>query len=292
MWRVLVRRERFEMNDQTFMTLMRLLPKSALSTVVGMATRAPMPPALHQAAMRFFAKRYAVNLDEAEGKLEDYATFAQFFTRRLKPGARELDADEKAVISPVDAHVSQIGQIEAGQCLQAKGISFPVDRLLGDARRALDFENGAFATLYLSPRDYHRFHSPLKGEVTGYHYLPGEFWPVNAASVRTTDALFAINERLVTYLDTAAGKLAYVAVGATCVARIHAAYDSIVTHTGGGQKSHTYPRPIPMPKGGEIGMFEMGSTVILLFQRGRVRWEAALQPDSPVRFGQRIGVIT
>jgi phosphatidylserine decarboxylase len=277
------------MRDQTFMTLMRLLPKSALSTVVGKATRAPVPPRLHQAAMRFFAKRYRVNLEEAEGSIEDYPTFGAFFTRKLKPGQRTIDMGERVVASPVDAHVSQIGTVERGACLQAKGISFPVDKLLGDARRALDFEGGSYATLYLSPRDYHRFHSPLPGYITGYQYLPGEFWPVNQASVNTKDALFAINERLVTYLDTPAGPCAYVAVGATCVARIHAAYDEVITHQGEGPRAHAYPRPIAIEKGAEIGMFEMGSTVILLFGKGRVRWDSSLKPDSPVVLGQRIG---
>jgi phosphatidylserine decarboxylase len=278
------------MQDQTFMTLMRLLPKSALSTAVGLATRAPVPAALHQLAMRVFARQYKVSLDEAEGSIGDYPTFAKFFTRRLKPGLRPIDHRANVVASPVDAHVSQAGTIERGQCLQAKGITFPVDKLLGDARRALDFENGSFATLYLSPRDYHRFHSPLAGSITGYTYLPGAFWPVNQASVRTQDALFAINERLVTWLETPAGKLAYVAVGATCVARIHAAYDQIVTHTGQTAKTHTYDQPIAIEKGDEIGMFEMGSTVIMLFERGRVTWDASLTPDAPVQLGQRIGV--
>lgn len=278
------------MRDQTFMTLMRLLPKSALSSAVGRATRLPVPAAAHQAAMRVFAKQYDVNLEEMEGTIEDYPTFGSFFTRKLKPGRRTIDMGQHVVASPVDAHVSQIGQIERGACLQAKGISFPVDKLLGDARRALDFEHGSFATLYLSPRDYHRFHAPLPGQITGYHYLPGEFWPVNQASVRTKDALFAINERLVTYLDTPAGQCAYIAVGATCVARIHASYDEIITHQGEGARAHTYPRAMPIEKGAEIGMFEMGSTVIMLFQKGRVTWDASLQPDSPVVLGQRIGV--
>jgi phosphatidylserine decarboxylase len=280
------------MRDEAFMTLMRLLPKSALSTVVGKATRAPLPAPVHQAAMRLFARAYDVNLDEAEGRLSDYPTFGSFFTRKLKPGLRTIDGGADVVASPVDAHVSQIGLIENGACIQAKGIEFPVDKLLGDARRALDFEGGSFATLYLSPRDYHRFHSPLPGYITGYHYLPGEFWPVNAASVRSVDALFAVNERLVTYLDTPAGQCAYVAVGATCVARIHAAYDTLVTHEGRPGKAHTYPRPLAIEKGGEIGMFEMGSTVILLFQRGRVRWDPSLVPDAPVVLGQRIGAFT
>jgi phosphatidylserine decarboxylase len=278
------------MRDDTFMTLMRLLPKSALSTVVGLASRAPAPRRVHQAAIRLFAKRYAVDVHEAEGAIEDYPTFAQFFTRRLKPGVRPIDPGVDVVVSPVDARVSQAGLVEAGRCPQAKGISFPVDKLLGDARKALDFEGGAFATLYLSPRDYHRFHAPLKGEITGFAYLPGAFWPVNAASVNHVDALFAINERLVTYLDTPAGKCAFVAVGATCVARIRAAYDSIVTHTGGKAMQHTYPRPIPIEKGAELGMFEVGSTVILLFEKGRVTWEPSLVPGRTVRLGEKIGV--
>ena len=280
------------MRDQTFMTLMRLLPRSALSAAVGKATRMPVPAGLHQAAMRVFARRYKVNLEEAEGTIEDYKTFGAFFTRKLKPGRRTIDLNPKVVASPVDAQVSQLGLIERGACLQAKGINFPVDKLLGDARRALDFEGGSFATLYLAPRDYHRFHSPLPGSITGYHYLPGEFWPVNQSSVRIKDALFAINERLVTYLETPAGACAYIAVGATCVARIHTAYDELITHQGDPGKAHTYPRPIPIEKGAEIGMFEMGSTVIMLFQRGRVAWDPKLLAESAVVLGQRIGVIS
>ncbi len=277
------------MRDLAFMSLMRVLPKSALSSAVGLATRAPVPAAVHQAGMRIFARLYGVALDEAEGAIGDFPTFGQFFTRRLKEGARTFDARPQVVASPVDAHVSQAGHIDQGRCLQAKGISFPVDKLLGDARQALAFEGGEFATLYLSPRDYHRFHAPVAGRITGYTYLPGEFWPVNQASVRSKEALFAINERLVTYLDTEFGQVAYVAVGATCVSRIHAAYDSVVTHTGQAQKNHVYARPIAIEKGGEIGMFEMGSTVILLFQQGRVRWSDALVPGAPVRLGERIG---
>ncbi|MCU0698391.1 MAG: archaetidylserine decarboxylase [Myxococcaceae bacterium] len=276
------------MNDATFMTLMKLVPKSALSSLVGHATRLPVPAPLHQAVMRVFARQYRVALDEAEGPIEQYATFGQFFTRKLKPGLRPIDPAPDAVVSPCDGAISQVGTIDRGRCLQAKGIWFPVDKLLGDARRALDFEGGHFATIYLSPRDYHRFHSPLEGRITGYSYLPGAFWPVNKASVGSVDALFAINERLVTFLDTPLGQVAYVAVGATCVSRIHAAYDGIVTHTGQGAKAHTYERPIPIERGGEIGMFEMGSTVIVLFQKGRIAWEPSLAPDVPVRLGQRL----
>jgi phosphatidylserine decarboxylase len=279
------------MRDQTFMTLMRLLPKSALSSAVGIATRAPAPSKLHQAAMRVFAKQYRVDLDEAERSIVEYPTFAQFFTRKLKAGARPIDMTSNVVASPCDGAISQLGTIEGGRCLQAKGLSFPVDQLLGDARRALAYEGGTFATIYLSPRDYHRFHAPVGGSVTGFTYLPGEFWPVNQASVRLKDALFSINERLVTWLRSPDfGDVAYVAVGATCVSRIHAAYDDIVTHTGGKRTSHTYERAIPIEKGGEIGMFEMGSTVIVLFEKGRITWDSKLAPGVAVRLGERLGV--
>jgi phosphatidylserine decarboxylase len=277
------------MNDATFMTLMRLLPRSALSTVVGKLTRAPAPQAMHQAAMRWFARRYRVELEDAEGEVSDYPTFAQFFTRRLKPGRRPIDRSANAVVSPVDGAVSETGYVSGRCCVQAKGITFPIDKLLGDAERASAFEGGAFATLYLSPRDYHRIHAPLEGSIEGYTYLPGEFWPVNPASVRNVDALFAVNERLVTWMSTPMGKVAVVAVGATCVARIHAAYDDIVTHTGQREKTHRYDQPIPVDRGGELGMFEMGSTVILLFEKGRVKWDDSLTPNAVVRMGTRIG---
>jgi phosphatidylserine decarboxylase len=277
------------MDQQTFMTLMRLVPKSALSNVVGMATRFPAPASMHHAAIRVFAKRYNVNLDEAELPIEDYPTLGQFFTRRLKPGMRTIDTAKDAIVSPVDGAVSQVGNIFCGDCLQAKGITFPVGKLLGDPKEADTFEDGSFATLYLAPKDYHRIHSPIEGEITGYTYLPGAFWPVNPASVNTTDALFAINERLVTYLKTDLGRVAVVAVGATCVSRIHATYDAILTHTNQPARSHKYERPIAIERGGELGMFEMGSTVILLFEKGKIAWDKKLTPDQPVRLGERIG---
>ncbi len=280
------------MRDQTFMTLMRLLPKSALSTAVGMATRLPAPQPLHRAAMRAFAKRYRVEVEDAELPLSGYGRFADFFTRRLKPGARPIESAERAVVSPVDGAVSQVGYTERGECVQAKGIAYPVEKLLGDAVAARPFIGGAFATLYLAPRDYHRIHTPLAGKITGYAYIPGQFWPVNPASVRSLEALFCLNERLVTYLDTPAGRCAVVAVGATCVARIRAAYDDLLTHQGQPGRVHRYEQPKAVRKGDELGVFEMGSTVILLFEPGKVRWDSTLEPGAVVRMGRKIGEVT
>lgn len=282
-------RKAMPMRDETFMTLMRLLPKSALSTAVGLATRLPAPAPLHRAAIKAFARRYRVDVHEAELAVEGYPTFAEFFTRKLKPGSREIDMGERVVVSPVDGAVSQVGYSEKGECLQAKGVCYPVGALLHDEEMAKVFSGGAYATIYLSPRDYHRIHAPLAGKVEGYSYIPGEFWPVNPASVKLKEKLFCVNERLTTYLDTAAGKVAVVKVGATCVSRIRAAYDDVVTHTGGAAKVHRYDRPMPLEKGAEVGVFEMGSTVILLFEKGRVKWDPSLVEGARVRMGTRIG---
>jgi phosphatidylserine decarboxylase len=280
------------MRDQQFMTLMKLLPRSAISAAMGRLTRAPVPAGWHRAAIRAFARRYRVDVEEAERPIDGYRTFGEFFTRRLKPGSRPVEPGEGVVVSPVDGAVSQAGALDGDLCLQAKGISYPVGKLLGDEGSAHAFQGGSFATLYLSPRDYHRIHAPLAGQVLGYSYVPGEFWPVNPASVRTKEALFCVNERLITWMQTPAGLSAVVAVGATCVARIHAAYDDrILTHSGQPAAVHRYEQPIPVQKGGELGLFEMGSTVILLYGPGKVRWDEALQPEAAVRMGRRIGEV-
>jgi len=279
------------MQDGTFLALMRLVPKSALSRAVGTLTRFPAPAGVHRAAMRAFARAYRVDMAEAETDFGGYGRFSDFFSRGLRPGCRPVDADPRVVVSPVDGVVSQAGILERGSCVQAKGLQFPIDRLLGDAELAARYAlGGAYATLYLSPRDYHRVHSPVEGAVVSSRYLPGEFWPVNPATVRNRDALFCRNERLVTVLDTAVfGRVAVVKVGATCVGRIRAAYDDRLTHAGQAGGLRTYVPPRPVEKGGELGRFEMGSTVILLFEPGRVVWDDRLVPEAVVRMGQRIG---
>jgi phosphatidylserine decarboxylase len=280
------------MRDQTFMTLVRLLPRAALSRAVGAATRVRAPASLHQVAMRQFARSYAVQLDEADRPLEAYQTFSDFFSRALKPGARPIEVGERVVVSPCDGLVSEAGFIERGECLQAKGLAFPVAALLGDEEAAKAFsDRGTFATLYLSPRDYHRVHAPLGGTITGWRYLPGELWPVNPSSVRSVQALFALNERLVTWFQTPAGRCALVMVGATCVGRIRAAYDDVLTQSGRAAEGRSYAEPLRIAKGEEVGRFEMGSTVILLFASGRVSWDASLRPGAKVTMGRRIGEV-
>lgn len=279
------------MNDRLFITALRLLPKNAVSRLAGAVTgwRAPAP--LRFAAMRAFAARYGIDLSECPS-LDCYRTFGEFFARPLHPGLRPVAPGERVVVSPVDGVVSETGAAAAGKLVQAKGLDYPVAALLGDAALARRFEGGAFLTIYLSPRDYHRIHFPLGGRVTGYRYIPGRLWPVNPASVRTVPGLFGVNERLVTVLETPVGACALVAVGATVVGRVRASYDPAVPLTNRARarvQARDYERPIPVDKGQELGAFEIGSTVILLFQRGRVRLDARLTACARVRVGEQIG---
>ena len=280
------------MNDRFFIGAMRALPKHTLSRLVGRLTDWHGPGGLLRAAMRGFAHRYQVDL-AASPPLETYQTFGQFFARPLLPGLRPISPGDGVVVSPVDACVSEAGLALGGRMIQAKGIDYTVSALLGDAGLGKRFEGGAWTTLYLSPQDYHRIHFPLSGAITGWRYVPGELWPVNAASVGQVPGLFTVNERLVTLLDSPLGLVAIVAVGATVVGRVRASYDGAVplTDQPGAEaiQRGDYAPARPVAKGSELGAFEMGSTVILVFEPGRVSLSARLLPGARVRVGEAIG---
>ncbi len=279
------------MDDRLFIGALRLLPKNALSRLAGALTRWRAPARVRLWAMRAFAARYGIDLSECPD-LAVYRPFGEVFARPLRPGLRPVAAGEGVVVSPVDGAISEAGIAAAGRLVQAKGIDYPVAALLGDEGLARRFEGGPFATIYLSPRDYHRIHFPLGGRVTGYRYVPGRRWPVTAAAVRTVPGLFTVNERLVTLLETPAGGCAVVAVGATVVGRVRAYYDPSVPLTNLRRARvavRQYDAPIPVEKGQELGAFEMGSTVILLFEPGRVSRDARLVGGARVRVGEAIG---
>lgn len=277
------------MMDAAFIQFLRFLPKNSLSRLVGRITRLEGGEAAHQLAIRIFCEQYDVAVDEAELPIDAYPTFASFFTRRLRPGARPIAEGEEVPVSPVDGAVSHAGIVNEGELIQAKGKSYSVEKLLADPSEAERFHGGAYATLYLSPRDYHRIHTPLGGKIVGYAHVPGTLWPVNRPSVQNVPELFAVNERLITYLDTPLGSVAVVAVGATCVGRIRALYDEVLTNERGPGRSHRYETPIPIGKGEELAVFEMGSTVILLFEPGRVDLDPRLVPGAVIRVGESIG---
>jgi phosphatidylserine decarboxylase len=279
------------MSDRLFIAAMRAVPKNALSRLVGRLTDWEGPGGLLRAAMRGFANLYRIDL-EASPPLQSYRTFGQFFARPLRPGLRPIAPGDGVVVSPVDARVSEAGVAVGGRMIQAKGIDYSVAALLGDAELARRFEGGAWTTLYLSPQDYHRIHFPLSGAVIGWRYIPGQLWPVNAASAAHVPGLFTVNERLVTLLDSPLGLVAIVAVGATVVGRVRAAYDPAVPLTdqsGARAQRGDYTPPLPVAKGAELGAFEMGSTVILVFEPGRVKLSDRLKPGARVRVGEPLG---
>jgi phosphatidylserine decarboxylase len=278
-------------DDRLFIGALRALPKSALSRAVGALTRWRAPRPVREAAMKAFARRYGIDLGECP-ELEAYRTFGEFFARPLRPGLRPIAQGERVVVSPVDGAVSEAGIAAGGKLVQAKGIEYSAASLLADGELARRLEGGAYVTLYLSPRDYHRIHFPLGGKVLGWRYVPGMLWPVNPASVRTVPGLFTVNERLVTVMETPAGACAVVAVGATVVGRVRAYYDPAIPHTNlrrGRAARRDYETPIPVEKGQELGAFEMGSTVILLFEPRGVTLDAHVASGARVRVGERIG---
>ncbi|HTP29333.1 MAG TPA: archaetidylserine decarboxylase, partial [Anaeromyxobacteraceae bacterium] len=258
----------------------------------GCAARAKVPARARQMALRAFVRAFGVDEREAEFPLEAYSTLEAFFTRRLRPGARPIVAGESTVVSPVDGRVAAVGEAVAGRLLQAKGCDYSLERLLDSPLDGQPFAGGAYVTLYLSPRDYHRIHAPLGGEIEGYRYIPGDLFPVNAIGCRWVPELFCTNERLVTYLKTSAGRVAVVKVGALCVGRIRASYDpDLVTNAGRSPSRRWYEKPISIRKGEDLGVFELGSTVILLFEKNRVALDGALVEGASVRMGQAIAHI-
>ncbi len=279
------------MDDRTFIAALRLVPKNALSRVVGAATRVPLPGPVGRGVMTAFARRYDIDLAEC-GDLSGFRTFGEFLARPLRDGLRPVAPGEDVVVSPVDAVVSEMGLSTRGRLVQAKGIDYSLSALVGDEPAGKRLEGGAWATLYLSPRDYHRIHFPLGGKVVGWRYVPGRLWPVNPASVRTVPGLFTVNERLVTFVESPLGLVAVVAVGATVVGRVRATFDRAVPVTNlldGTARGEDYLRPIPVAKGQELGAFEMGSTVILAFEPGKVAFRPSLVPGARVRVGEAIG---
>jgi phosphatidylserine decarboxylase len=272
-------------------TLLKLVPKNTYSRLVGAACRLNAPKPVMRAVIRGIAKSWGVDAAEAERPIEEYPTFVEFFTRRLKPGLRPI-APGPTAVSPVDGRVAETGDIVDSTLYQAKGKPYSLAELIGGPEAEVDakqFLGGTFCTLYLAPYNYHRIHAPLGGEITGYVNVPGQLWPVNAFGVRNVEKLFCVNERLTTFLKTPRGPCAVVSVGATAVGRIRAVYDDVVTNAKRTRAvaRKIYDQPIPIEKGGELAIFEMGSTVVLLFAKGvnvSARWTAG----APIKLGEAL----
>lgn len=270
-----------------------VLPHHLLSRLVLGLTRLSRPRALKNLAIRSFVRSVRVDLAEAaDSDLEAYPSFNDFFTRPLRRSARPIVADPRAVSCPIDGRVSQVGDVNADRIFQAKGRSYSLLELLGgDRERADRFRDGSFANLYLWPRDYHRIHMPCDGELLETVYVPGRLFAVAPHSVRTVPNLFARNERLVAVFETEHGPLAVILVGALFVGCIETVWSGVVTppHRRRVRLEDVRDREIRLRRGDELGRFNMGSTVILLYGPDAVRWAEDLTADAPVRVGQPIG---
>ena len=231
----------------------------------------------------------------AQPDLSAYPHLAAFFTRALRPDARPLDPDPAAVLSPVDGTISQIGTISDGRIIQAKGHDYSVSDLLGgDSKACHQFDGGSFATIYLSPRDYHRIHMPLSGDLREMTYLGGSLFSVNQTTAAGVPGLFVRNERVLCLFGTAAGPMALALVGAIFVGGIETVWEGEVTPARSGPRRRRWDytglaQGVHLERGIEMGRFNLGSTVILLFPAGVLTWDETLAPGQTVRLGQRLG---
>ena len=247
--------------------------------------------------IRWFIRRYQVDMSiAAEANPLAYPDFNTFFTRPLTPGARPIVSGHDAIACPADGKISQIGDVKNGRLLQAKGFYFDLLALLGNSEaRARPFRDSRFVTIYLSPRDYHRVHMPLGGRLRETIYIPGRLFSVSPRTTQTIPGLFARNERLVTIFDTAIGPVAVILVGAMFVAGVETVWSGLLPHGKQVVERHYgaahHQEEITLERGQEMGRFNMGSTVIVLFPPDRVELAPALTQNAPVKVGELLGIM-
>lgn len=292
--------------------LLVILPKNAISRAMGWLATRRLPGPLQRFELALFVRLAGVDLRELARPIESFPSLQSFFTRALAPGARPLEGGEETLASPCDGAWGASGRIEGGTILQVKGRPYRVADLLGSEECALPFEGGAFATLYLSPRDYHRFHAPAAGRITRLAYRPGDLWPVNAIGLQGVEGVFARNERICAWLEVepevpvgpdrgiaepaqagqgaAACSIAMVAVGATMVGSVRLAFDGLRTNCAGATAVDRALGALgpKLARGEEWGHFEFGSTIVLLIPPGLFALDT--KPfGTPLRLGQAIG---
>jgi len=283
--------------DSVFVALQHVLPKLALTRLAGAFARARLGAVTHAAIRRFVAK-YGVDMSEAANPdTSAYPSFNEFFTRPLRADARPMPPVEEAPwLCPVDGAISQFGAIAGGQIFQAKGHGYSATALVGgDAELAAQFTDGAFATLYLSPRDYHRIHMPCDGRLTRMIHVPGPLYSVNPATARGIPGLFAKNERVVCVFDTAHGPFVLTLVGATIVGSMATVWHGVVNPPRPGQiREWRYDgsgdRVIELKRGDEMGRFLLGSTVVMLFPKNSIRFNPAWAAARPIRLNEAMGL--
>ena len=272
---------------------LHLVPKAQLSRCMGAWAGVKLPGPFARAQVHLFAKMAGVDLSEIQDPLEAFDSLQSFFTRELKAGCRPIDQDPSHLTSPCDGAWGMSGPIQDGKLYQVKGRAYELDVLLGDQELASVLNGGSYATLYLSPKDYHRFHMPCAGQVIAAAHLPGRLWPVNMAGLHHVDKLFAVNERIVVVLRPDASpkkRMVLVAVGATMVGKVKITFDDLATNQAGAVPIwRSYEdRNIRFEKGEEWGHFAFGSTIVMALEPGLAELEYGAEGLS-VRLGESIG---
>jgi len=277
---------------------LRLLHKNTISRLAGRLVSIHLPQPLQRWQILLASRWFGIDLDEVRDPLASFGCFQDFFVRALAPGSRPIDPAPDAIVSPCDGAWGESGYVSDGQVLQLKGRPYSLAALLGNVADAKYYEGGSFATLYLSPADYHRFHSPCDVSVSRFRYLPGSLWPVNRAGLEGIDSLFAQNERICAFMDVAGQAqpegVCVVAVGATMVGKIRLTFDPLSSNcAGAGAEVREYGEGFATPSpqlatGAEWGRFEFGSTLVMLVADGAGQLDFQ-SPGSPVRMGSRIG---
>ncbi|BBM87921.1 archaetidylserine decarboxylase [Candidatus Uabimicrobium amorphum] len=269
--------------------LLYLLPKNLLSYIVGILTSLKLPQFILKPLIATFVRAYKVSMNEAVPA--KYRTFNEFFTRALRPECRPIDEDTHSIVSPVDGIVGYSGEIKRDTLIQAKGREYSLDAFVANKEYAEIFRGGVYMTIYLSPSHYHRIHTPVAGKVTSLNYIPGKLYPVNPFAINNIDHIFSKNERLISIIESdTAGKVAVVKVGATNVGKIKVVYDSVTSNNFWRKGVFKTYEDVNLQKCEELGRFELGSTVVLLFEKGKVKLTQDT-PESDVLLGQKIAEV-
>lgn len=268
---LLKERWKIKMNTSIYRLLTELSSRKFVSQLAGKFAKSGMS----RMAIAKFAQTYGIRIEDAEKPLAEYRTLNDFFTRRLKPGLRPIDSDSTRLVSPVDATITGIGNIEAGHIINVKGQDYTLDELLNRSPRIQNYVNGFYFVLYLSPTDYHRIHSPVTGTIIEKEHVPGKVYPVNDFGLRFMKRVLSRNERLITYIKSETHEIAVVKVGALNVSSIQ----------------YVEPLPDQVERGAELAYFEFGSTVVLLMENGSFDPRTDLALGSKVRMGEALGLL-
>jgi len=280
-----------KLKEKMLLSALKILPKNQLSWTFGQLSSIKFPKPVNQLLIKKFADFYKINLRELEQPITYYKSLNHFFTRKLRKNARPFNKDKNIIVSPADGEVSQFGKIEAGKLLQVKGKYFTLASFLKDEKKAELFNNGDFLTIYLSPQDYHRVHTPYNGKLMSYNYIKGKLFPVNKLSVDNISELFSTNERVIFYFhDEILGNYALVMVGATNVGSISLSFDDFRTNQILQKTKKVDAIGLNFNKIDELGVFNLGSTVILLFENNKINF-SNIEHDLKIKLGDSIAKI-